>query len=59
MMNRGEKTIILEYGSHSLKAGLSSDPEPVVQRMLIAHRITNAGNDKLHLPLNVDAGAMG
>ena len=53
MISRGEKSIILEYGSHSLKFGLSSQTTPYEMRMLIAHRV-DSGNDKIHTPLNID-----
>jgi hypothetical protein len=53
MMSRGGNSIVLEYGSHSLKYGMSSQNEPNTMRMLVARRIL-VGNDSLHAPLNVD-----
>lgn len=52
MMGRGGNSIVLEYGSHSLKYGLSSQSEPRTMRMLVARRIQK-GNDRLHVPVNI------
>ena len=48
MMERGNKSIVLEYGSHTIKYGLASQEEPLQARMLIARKICSSSKASSH-----------
>ena len=42
MLGRGNKTVVMQFGSHSLKFGLANDMAPQWLRCLVAHKIISS-----------------